>query len=201
MKHLKCAVVGDKDAGKTTLLISFTTNAYPGEYIPTVFENYSANVMVEGFPPVHLELWDTAPQEDYKKMRPMSYGQTDIFLCCFSLVRPHTLDVLQNFFLPEIHEYCPNAPFILVGTESDLRDEFEEHADEYKSKGMEPIPTSKGEEFARKNGASKYYEVSALKAINLIELFDDVARVALTYDKGNSKEAKQKSEGGCCEIF
>jgi small GTP-binding protein len=201
MKHIKCVVVGDGAVGKTCLLLSYTTNAFPGEYIPTVFDNYSANVMVEN-QQINLQLWDTAGQEDYKKLRPLSYPQTDIFVICFSLVAPTSLENVQNMWIPEVKEHCPNTPYILVGMKSDLRDSFGQHADEYRSKGMEPVPTSKGEDMKKTIGAQAYLECSARMQFNLKEVFEGAIKVVL-HPPADASQGKVKNEAGgsdCCEI-
>ena len=81
--------------GKTCLLISYTKNAFPHEYVPTIYDNYSANVMVDGKAFI-LNLWDTAGQEDYDKLRPLQYPQTDVFLICFSVESPVSFENVKG---------------------------------------------------------------------------------------------------------
>jgi len=165
------------------------TNAFPGEYIPTVFDNYSANVMVDG-KPVNLGLWDTAGQEDYDRLRPLSYPQTDVFLICFSIISPHSFDNVKSKWWPEIQHHAPGVPLILVGTKADLRND-EATVSQLASKGLRVITQEEAQQRMKEIGAVNYLECSALTQEGLKTVFDEAIRAALQGKK------KPKKTGGC----
>ena len=64
---------------------------------------------------VELALWDTAGQEDYDRLRPLSYPDTDVILMCFSIDSPDSLENIPEKWTPEVKHFCPLVPIILVG--------------------------------------------------------------------------------------
>ena len=64
-------------------------------YVPTVFDNYTANAIVDG-QPINLGLWDTAGSDEYNTLRPLSYPGTDVFIICFSLASPASFENVKT---------------------------------------------------------------------------------------------------------
>lgn len=162
----KLVIVGDGGCGKTSLLMMFTKRTFPEEYIPTVFENYVAELALDKRR-VQLALWDTAGQEDYDRLRPLSYPDTDVIVLCFSLDSPGSLENIQEKWAAEVSHFCgPSVTKILVGLKSDLR----------ASLAPDLIPSERGQEMAARIGAYRYIECSAKYGENVDLVFHEALR-------------------------
>lgn len=218
MRSVKCVVVGDGAVGKTSLLISYTTNSFPFDYVPTVFDNYTTTISlnkpndntlmsssnqrdgigeVKNSPNmepklVKLNLWDTAGQEEYDKLRPLSYPQTDVFLICFAVNEVASFKNVENKWFPEIaqytrstiydsNNYSPTAsysnshklPILLVGTKSDLRDATDdEDINEDKF-----VPVEQIKKLVESCGFAGYVECSAMTQVGVKDVFEKATRL------------------------
>lgn len=197
---LKCVVVGDGAVGKTCLLMSYANDAFPEEYVPTVFDHYAVSVNVGGKQYL-LGLYDTAGQEDYDRLRPLSYPMTDVFLICFSVVNPASFQNVREEWVPELQEYAPSVPYLLIGTQIDLRDDPKTIAklNDMKEK---PIVTEQGQKLAKEIGACCYVECSALTQKGLKTVFDEaiIAILAPKKKKGALKRRLGPRCINCCLI-
>lgn len=176
MRHVKIVVVGDPSIGKTSLLLSYTTNTFPKEYVPTVFDNYRSVLMVDK-QHVCLTLWDSAGQfEDYRKLRPLAYPHTDVFIIGYSILSPSSYNNIKPCWIKELKHHCPETPIILVATKIDER------------KG-DSISYAQGEALRHDIGAIRYIECSALTQQNLSFIFEEAIRVGLA-EQGKSDQRK-----------
>ncbi|KAI9181685.1 hypothetical protein LWI28_017526 [Acer negundo] len=185
-KFIKCVTVGDGAVGKTCLLISYTSNTFPTDYVPTVFDNFSANVMVDG-QTVNLGLWDTAGQEDYNRLRPLSYRGADVFLLAFSLISRPSYENISKKWVPELRHYAPSVPIVLVGTKLDLREDRQFQLD---YPGACIISTEQGQELKKQIGALAYVECSSKTQQNVKAVFDAAIKAVLQPPKLKKQKKK-----------
>ncbi|KAL2160208.1 hypothetical protein VTH06DRAFT_1864 [Thermothelomyces fergusii] len=192
----KIVVVGDGGCGKTCLLISYSQGYFPEKYVPTVFENY---ITYPIHPPtgktVELALWDTAGQEEYDRLRPLSYPETDLIFVCFAIDCPNSLENVMDKWYPEVLHFCPYTPLILVGLKSDLRYK-KTCIDMLKTQGLTPVTTEQGLAVAKKMGA-QYMECSSKEMKGVEEIFERAILTVVANDrKMLEAEAAAAASGG-----
>ncbi|XP_020775808.2 cdc42 homolog [Boleophthalmus pectinirostris] len=186
-RKVSCVLVGDGAVGKTSLVVSYTTNGYPTEYVPTAFDNFTVMVVVDG-KPVRLQLCDTAGQkwglmdgainDELERLRPLCYQNADVFLLCYSVVRPCSFQNLTQRWLPEIRLHCPDSPLVLVGTQVDLREDVQVLI-QLAQNQQRPVGCEEGRRLALEIGAVGFCECSALTQKDLKDTFDTAILASL----------------------
>jgi len=198
MSSLKLVAVGDGAVGKTCLLLKYVDGKYEETHIPTIFDNKAKRVTLDG-QVITLTLWDTAGQEDYARLRPLSYPNTDVFLICFSMTSRTSLNNIQQKWIPELMQYHKSHPtetnnkvpkFILVGNKQDLWETLPESSDK--------ISVAEIQKFMKDTQSEQikgFKMCSAKTGDNVEDVFSYCCRVGL----GTLKEDKPRNttKGGC----
>lgn len=126
---------------------------------------------------MELALWDTAGQEDYDRLRPLSYPDTDVVLLCFSIEDRDSLENVSEKWGPEVGHYCPGVPVILVGNKLDLRSDPQTLETLAKS-NKAPVSSAEGQLMAEKIGARAYLECSAKTKEGVQKVFEVATRAS-----------------------
>ncbi|KKF97123.1 GTP-binding protein RHO3 [Ceratocystis platani] len=139
----KLVLLGDGACGKTSLLNVFTRGYFPTVYEPTVFENYVHDIFVD-YVHIELSLWDTAGQEEFDRLRSLSYDDTDLIMLCYSVDSKDSLENVESKWVGEIADNCPGTKLVLVALKCDLRESADDEEADKDNGDQAPMGTAPG---------------------------------------------------------
>ncbi|RZC08178.1 Rac-like GTP-binding protein ARAC8 [Glycine soja] len=131
-------------------------------------------------------------QEDYNRLRPLSYRGADVFVLAFSLVSRASYENVLKKWIPELQHFAPGIPLVLVGTKLDLREDKHYMADH---PSLVPVTTDQGEELRKHIGATYYIECSSKTQQNVKAVFDAAIRMVIKPPQKQNEKRKKKPRG------
>ncbi|KAI5139027.1 hypothetical protein NEAUS03_1869 [Nematocida ausubeli] len=182
----KIIVVGDGGCGKTCLLIKYTEDRFEKDHNVTVFENKEVPYLDRATGTTYmLNIWDTAGQDDFDRIRKLCYIDTQLVLICFALNKPESFKNIEGRWKEEVDHFCKDVPRILVGMKADLR----------KTTSEDLISESMARQLASSVSAKCYVECSSVTGENVDTVFDEAMNVLLNRTK------KKKDRGPSCKTL
>uniref|UniRef100_A0A9J7XSI6 Ras homolog family member F n=1 Tax=Cyprinus carpio carpio TaxID=630221 RepID=A0A9J7XSI6_CYPCA len=118
-------------------------------------------------------------QEDYDRLRPLSYQEVNLVVICYDVTNPTSFDNVTIKWYPEVRHFCRDVPIILIGCKTDLRKDKEKMR-KLKALDLEPITYLQGEEIKKQMNAEIYLECSAKYRENVEDIFREATKRALS---------------------
>jgi len=140
---------------------------------------------------VEFALWDTAGQEEYDRLRPLSYPETDVLFVCFAIDCPTSLENVIDKWYPEVTHFCPTAPLVLVGLKSDLRNN-RNAIELLQTQGLTPVTPAQADAVASRMGA-RYVECSSKTMQGVHEVFELAINTAVGEGENRTTDGSRVS--------
>nr|P38976.1 RecName: Full=Ras-like protein RAS2; Flags: Precursor [Hydra vulgaris]CAA50187.1 RAS2 protein [Hydra vulgaris]prf//2204244A ras 2 gene [Hydra vulgaris] len=186
-RQYKLVVVGGGGVGKSALTIQFIQSHFVQDYDPTIEDSYRKQCVIDD-KVAHLDILDTAGQEEFSAMRDEYMRTGEGFLLVFSVTDRSSFDEIPRFHtqilrVKDIEEF----PMILVGNKSDLENE-------------RTVSTAEAQELGRKLKVS-YLESSAKQRINVDAAFHDLVRAIRNANKASVEPLRKKEKSRRCIVL
>lgn len=134
-------------------------------------------------------MFDTAGEEDFDRLRPLSYCDTHIVLICYCVNHPTSAANVTEKWIPEIRHFCGKCPVILVACKTDLRTD-QQVIEKLQRQNEKPVSTEFGQQLALRVKANAFMECSAKTGDGIMELFDRATRLSL--EKNSQRKNRPK---------
>lgn len=175
---IKIVIVGDSGCGKTSLFSSYVRGSFPSAYEPTIFENHRAFVGSKNGLRLSADLWDTAGQEEYERLRRLSYQDANVVIIAYSVDAPESLPNVTDVWAPEVLTYAPDAAIIMVALKSDCQHR---------------VDPSQARHVAESIGALAHIQCSSLQMYHVNEVFDAVFNIIINKEEERKNKIQAQS--------
>ncbi|XP_012557981.2 uncharacterized protein LOC101241560 isoform X1 [Hydra vulgaris] len=188
-KSCKAILLGDSNCGKTSLWKKHTETGTNYDHIPTVFEFLETIIFLDKNLEVKLTIWDTPGSSEFDHVRLLSFDGVDVFVLCFDLNLPESLENVQTKWAKEAKTFSPSTPIVLCGCKCDLHD-------------VNKCDKEMIDKVIQQIDSSVYIECSSQNNKNVEEIFKTISLLAIGETNKIKSEfkckTKKKNVNRCC---